>query len=420
MGRNQNNLIAGLDIGSTTVKIVVGQTVEDASGTLDLQILGAVQTPSVGVSKGSINSIEEVVSVVSSGLEKIERIVGVPIESVWLGITGLHIMSQSNKGVVAVSKADNEITAEDVERALEAAKAISVPLNYQVLHVLPKSFCVDGQSGIKDPIGMTGMRLEVDTQIILSSNSQLDTLSKSVYRAGLDIKDVVLSIIANAEATITDRQKDLGVAVLDIGGSTTSLAVFEEGDLLYNAILPIGSDHITNDIAIGLRTDIDMAEKVKVEFGDTRSDKISKRDQFDLSDLGAGTSDVFKRQFLSQIIEARVEEILSKVDDELKKAKRSGLLPAGIVLTGGGAKLPGMVESVKRYLRLPATLGYPMDIMSVTEKINDLSFATAVGLVKWGSVMEGHSRSGHAWGGGRKKIGQASKQIKQWIKSLIP
>jgi len=420
MGRNQNNLIAGLDIGSTTVKIVVGQTVEDASGTLDLQILGAVQTPSVGVSKGSINSIEDVVSVVSSGLEKIERIVGVPIENVWLGITGLHIMSQSNKGVVAVSKADNEITAEDVERALEAAKAISVPLNYQVLHVLPKNFCVDGQSGIKDPIGMTGMRLEVDTQIILSSNSQLDTLSKSVYRAGLDIKDVVLSILANAEATITDRQKDLGVAVLDIGGSTTSLAVFEEGDLLYNAILPIGSDHITNDIAIGLRTDIDMAEKVKVEFGDTRSDKISKRDQFDLADLGAGSSDVFKRQFLSQIIEARVEEILLKVDDELKKAKRSGLLPAGIVLTGGGAKLPGMVESVKKYLRLPATLGYPMDIMSVTEKINDLSFATAVGLVKWGSVMEGHGRGGHAWGGGRKKIGQASKQIKQWIKSLIP
>ena len=420
MGKNQNNLIAGLDIGSTTVKIVVGQAVEDASGTLDLQILGAVQTPSVGVSKGSINSIEDVVSVVSSSLEKIERIVGVPIESAWLGIAGLHIMSQSNKGVVAVSKADNEITAEDVERALEAAKAISVPLNYQVLHVLPKNFCVDGQSSIKDPIGMTGMRLEVDTQIILSSNSQLDTLSKSVYRAGLDIKDVVLSILANAEATVTDRQKDLGVAVLDIGGSTTSIAIFEEGDLLYNAILPIGSDHITNDIAIGLRTDIDMAEKVKVEFGDTRSDKISKKDQFDLADLGSGSSDIFKRQFLAQIIEARVEEILNKVDDELKKAKRSGLLPAGIVLTGGGAKLPGMVESVKRCLRLPATLGYPIDIMSVTEKINDLSFATAVGLVKWGLVMDKHSKGRHAWGDGTKKIGQASKQIKQWIKSLIP
>jgi cell division protein FtsA len=261
-------------------------------------------------------------------------------------------MSQLSKGVVAVSKADNEISEEDVARAVEASRAIATPLNYEVLHVLPRSFAIDGQGSIKDPVGMTGIRLEVDAQIILGSSSQIKNLTKAVYRTGLSIEDLVLSVLATAEATASQRQKELGVAVVNIGMSTTSLAVFEEGDILYTGILPIGSEHITNDIAIGLRTSIDIAEAVKVQYGDCQASEISKREEIDLLELGSSDHEIVKKQYVSEIIEARVEEILHKVDQELNKIKRSGLLPAGVILTGGGSKLPGLVLAVKKILTI--------------------------------------------------------------------
>jgi cell division protein FtsA len=328
-------------------------------------------------------------------------------------------MTQQSKGVVAVSKADSEISTEDVQRAVEAARAIATPLNYEVLHVLPKSFGVDGQTGIKDPVGMTGIRLDVDTQVILGLSSQIKNLTKAVYRAGLEIEDLVLSVIAMSEAVLTHRQKDLGVAVLNLGGSTTSLAVYEEGDLMHHAVLPIGAEHITNDVAIGLRTAIDIAERVKIKYGDCIYEALGKKDEIDLFELGADRHEMIKRKYLSEVIGARVEEIFYKVDQELKSVKRSGLLPAGVILTGGGAKMPGLVEATKKHLRLPAALGYPFNIASVTDKINDLSFSTAIGLVKWGNLMTGTYRrpgtTGKGW-----QLGAASQQLKKWIKALIP
>lgn len=425
MGKNEQKLIAGLDIGSNAVRLAVGQIVwkNQEAHSPELQILGAAETPSEGVQKGSISSIEDVVSVVSSCLEKTERMVGVPIDTVWVGINGLHILSQNSKGVVAVSKANREITEDDINRSLEAARAISTPINYEVLHVLPKSFNVDGQTGIQDPVGMTGIRLEVDSQIILGSSAQIQNITKAVYRTGLKIEDLVLTILATSEAVATPRQKELGAVVVDLGASTTSLAIFEEGEILHSAILPIGSQHITNDIAVGLRTSIDVAEKVKTEYGQAWSDSVDKKEEIDLYDLGAGEHEVVKRKYVSEIIEARVEEIMQKIDQELRKIQRSGMLPAGAIFSGGGAKLPGIIEMGKRHLRLPSTLGYPLNFLSVTDKINDLAFVNVIGLVKWGTLMHGpifkKSNAGNVFAKIRD-MGVSTWSFKDWFKTLLP
>lgn len=421
MKRDQQNLITGLDIGSSAVRIAVGKLAlrSENEREVELQILGTAEARSHGVHRGAISSIEDVVSSVSACLEQAERMVGVPLNSAWVGISGANVLTQNSKGVVAVSKADNEISDEDVERAIEASRAIATPLNFEVLHVLPRSFGIDGEGKIKDPVGMTGIRLEVDAQIILGSSSQIKNLSKAIYRTGLSIEDFVLSILATAESAVTERQKEIGVMVVNLGVATTSLAVFEEGDILHTAILPLGSEHITNDIALGLRTTVDIAEGVKIEHGDCSPHDISKREEIDLFELGAPDHEIIKKQYVGVIIEARVEEILHKIDQELVRIKRSGLLPAGVVFTGGGAKLPGLVEAAKKSLRLPAVLGYPMNIQSVTDKVNDLSFSTAVGLVKWGSIMQKHGHTVRE-GGARISIGGASSQIKKWVKSLLP
>lgn len=423
MRKDLQPLIAGLDIGSSAIRLAIGQMANRGDGeeNSELQILGAASVPSAGVHKGVINSIEDVVSSVSACLESAERMVGVPIDTAWVGISGLHIISQHSKGVVAVSKVDNEISAEDVHRAIEASRAIATPLNYEVLHVLPKYFTIDGQSNVKDPVGMTGIRLEVESQIILGSSSQIKNLTKAVYRTGLNIEDLVLGILAAAEAVITPRQKEIGVMVVNIGVSTTSLVVFEEGEIIHTAILPIGSEHITNDVAIGLRTSIDIAEAVKIEYGDCTPGQISKREEIDLSAFGAPDHEMVKKQYVSEIIEARMEEILQKIDGELNRIKRSALLPSGVVFTGGGAKLAGLTELAKKQLRLPAVLGYPLGIISATDKVNDLSFSTAVGLVKWGSMMQEEnwndsSKKGWGFGG----VGKAGSQLRKWVKALIP
>jgi len=416
--RTQTELITGLDIGSTAVRVAVAKQALLDDGSIDLQIVGLVEVPSEGVHKGVINSIEESVSAVSHALEQVEKVIGVPIDHAWVGMSGGHVTSQESKGVVAVAKSDGEIAEEDLERAVEAARTVATPLNYEILHVLPRSFCVDGQTGIKDPVGMTGVRLEVDTQIIQGLTSHIKNITKAVYRTGIDIDDLVFSILAIADVVVTPRQKDLGVAVVNIGGSTTSLLVFEEGDVIHSAVLPIGSEHITNDLAIGLRTSIEVAERVKVEYGECITKGISKKEMFDLGAVGAEVSEEVSRKYIAEIISARMEEILEKVDEELAGIERSGLLPAGVVLTGGGVRLAGLVDLAKDKLCLPVSLGYPLDMQSVSEKINDLSFTTAVGLVNWGANLQ-HG-SGKRSGFGRRSVDKVSQQVRGWFKSLVP
>jgi cell division protein FtsA len=380
-------IIVGLDVGSTAVRVAVGQLTTSRESVPELQLIGAAEVPSEGIQKGQIGSIEDAVSSVSSALEHAEKIVGLPIEHVWVGVSGTQIIAQESKGIIAVSRANSEITEEDIERAVEAAKNIATPLNYEILHVLPRSYSVDTQSGIKDPVGMTGMRLEVDTKIIHSVSSHIKNLSKVVYRAGVDIDDFVLSIFAAGEVVATPRQKELGCVIINIGGPTTSIVVYEDGDVIHSSVIPIGSSHITNDLALGLRTSIDIAEKVKCEYGECVSKKLSKKDTIDLFDSGAVSSEIVSRYYIAQIIEARVTEILEKVDDELSAIGRSRMLPAGALFVGGGSKIQGLIECAKEVLALPSQIGYPLSVESITDKVNDIAFVPAVGLVKWGSAF---------------------------------
>ncbi|MFH0857789.1 MAG: cell division protein FtsA, partial [Candidatus Magasanikbacteria bacterium] len=378
-GKNQANYITALDIGSTAIRVAIGQILLDREHDhTNIQIIGAIEVPSIGMQKGNVTSIEDLVSSVSEALEKAERLVGFRVENIWVGISGADIISQTSKGVVAVAKSDGEITQDDIDRAVEAARTINPPLNYEVLHVVPRNFSVDGQTGIKDPIGMTGMRLEVETQMVHGLSSHLKNITKAIYRTSVEIDDLVLSILAVGDAVTTMRQKELGVVVVNIGGPSTNMIVYEGGDIIHTAVLPIGSDLVTNDLAIGLRTSVDVAEEVKKHFTENITKKLNMADTIDLSDFGAQESELISKQYISEIMSARFAEIFDKINDELSKVDRCGMLPAGVVLTGGGVKVPGIVDLAKNELKLPVTLGYPIGVGGMGEYINDLGYATSV------------------------------------------
>ncbi|OGH67414.1 MAG: cell division protein FtsA [Candidatus Magasanikbacteria bacterium RIFCSPHIGHO2_02_FULL_47_14] len=414
---NTSEIITGLDIGSTGIRVAVGQYTEDQSGTADLQIIGTAEVGSSGIQKGVIVSIEEAVSAVSHVLEEAERLIGVPIEHGWVGISGTQILSQGSRGVVAVAKSDGEISGEDVMRVIDAAQTVAAPLNYEVLHVLPKHFTVDGQMGLKDPVGMTGVRLEVDAQIIYGATPYIKNVTKAIYRTGIEIDDLVVSILATADVVATQKQKELGVVVVDIGGSTTSVVVYEEGNSIHMGMIPIGSNHITNDLALGLQTPIEVAERLKIAYGDCLPHDIKKQEMIDLSEFGA-SAEVVSKKFVAEIIYARVSELLDKVNEELTKINRQALLPAGVLFTGGGAKLHGLIDVAREQLQMNAAYGFPRGLRSATEKINDLSYTPAIGLVSWGALSRdrGASVSRIRIPGG----GDIGNRVKKLFKFLIP
>ncbi|MFH1427618.1 MAG: cell division protein FtsA [Patescibacteria group bacterium] len=420
----KDNIITGLDIGSTAIRLVAGQRVNDGEGE-KLQIIGATTVPSEGVNKGLITSIEDATSSISACLEKAERLIGVPINSVWVSINDPHVKCVRSRGVVAVGKSDGEISEDDIERAIEAARAMSVPPNYEIIHVIPVKFTVDSQEDIKDPIGMSGIRLEVDTIIIQGLSSQIKNLTKTVYRTGLDIDDLVLSPLSSAEAVISSKQKELGVAIVDIGASTTGLAVYEEGELLHTAVIPIGSEHITSDVAIGLRCPINLAERIKIEYGSARPEQFTKKDEVDVSQLAQEEEvdddiNLVSRKYVAEIIEARVEEIFTKVDDELKKIDRSGMLPAGIFLIGGGTRLTDIVDVAKKKLRLPVVIGTGKNINTVIDKVQAPEFLAALGLVIWGDELTGRRKGFNInWPGGTA-VDKTIDKMKKWFSSLVP
>jgi cell division protein FtsA len=380
----KSHIITGLDVGSRSIKIVVAQYDMDGR---ELRIIGAANHPTKGIVNGNIISIEDVVNSISTTLEKVERVIGMPIEGAVIGISGPHIKSISSQGVVAVSKADGEIREEDVGRVIEAAQAVAVPHNYEILHVIPKTYKVDNQEDIKDPVGMTGIRLEVEAQIVMALSNQKKTIEKCMNRVGVDIDDEVFSILADSEAVLSREQKELGVALINIGASNTGLAVYEAGELLHTAVLPVGSGHITNDLAIGLRTSIRVAEMIKMQEATCILEDIKKRDEIDLSlfdeTLEGGRKNMIPKTEIANITKARVEEIFDLVAKELKNIERFGMLPAGVVLTGGGAKLQGIVEQAKEQLRLPVFLAKLQKINSIVDKTEDLSYSTVVGLLLW-------------------------------------
>lgn len=421
----KERLIAGIDLGSSAIRLAVGQVSVGSDKRESLNIIGAVEVFSQGIAKGSISSLEDAVSAISACLEQVERQIGLPISEAYVGIGGTYITVQLTKGVIGVSRTDGEIRSDDVQRAIDAARAVVNPANYEVVHVLPRGFSVDGQFGIKDPVGMQGIRLEVSAHIVQGLSNHVRNVTKAVFRTGLDITELVFLPLASAEAVTNARQREVGVCVVNVGSVTTSLAVYEEGELLHAAVVPIGSDHITSDIAIGLRTSLDVAERLKRSHVSAYADSVQKQAEVDLRDFGADQSEIVSPRFISDIAQARVEEIFEKVEKELKKIDRGGMLPAGIILTGSGVKLHGMAEVAKETLRLPVMVSSGVQVASpLVEIVQDPGYSAAIGLVLWGFESERDSggpktgmRAPSKSGAFFKKV---SSPIKKIFKSFIP
>jgi len=376
----KDNIVVGLDVGTTKVATCAGVASEGL-----IRILGYSRVPNVGMRKGVVIDIEDTVSAISSALEGTERMVGVPIRSAFVSLGGNHISSSISKGVVAVSRADGEISPSDVERVIEAAKTVALPPNREIIHVIPKSFMVDGQGGLADPIGMTGIRLETEAIVVGGSTSAIKNLTKCVHQSGLNLNDIVFAPLASSRALITKKQKELGVILIDIGGGTTSFAVFEEGDISHCSVVPVGSMHITNDIAIGLRTSLEIAEKIKIKYGIAIPETVSEAERINLSAFDPQDSQKIDRRYVSEIIHARLLEIFSLIREELRKIGKDGMLPAGIVFTGGGCQLEGLAELAKEELRLPAQIGMPIAaIEGLVDKLSEPVYSTSVGLMLYG------------------------------------
>lgn len=420
----KGDIVVGIDIGSSQVRTVIVQSFPEEELP---RVIGVGISQSAGLRKGMIVDLEEAVKSVNESVEKAERNAGVAVSSAVISLGGNHISSQSSKGVVAVGRADGEVTEDDVARVINAAQAISVPANKEIIHIIPKNYSLDDQKNIKDPVGMNGVRLEVDATIIEGSTPVIKNLIKCLEQAGIRIDDFVLAPLAATKACLSKRQKELGVILIDIGGGTTSIAVYEENDLLHTAVLPIGGSHITNDIAIGLRTSIDMAEKVKIEYGNAVPNEINKKEDINLAEIDQHEEGIVSRYHVAEIIEARLEEIFVMVNKELKKIGRDKLLPGGVVLTGGTAKLPGAVDLAKNILGLPAQTGFPSPLGGLVDKVDEPSFVTAVGLVLWGlESMPARKSSGGFFGGKNfggtitNGMGGTVHSMKNWLGKFLP
>jgi cell division protein FtsA len=419
----KNDIIVGIDVGSTNVRTVIVQIFPEEELP---RVVGVGLSESVGVRKGVIVDLEETTKAVNDSVEKAERSAGVSVRNAIVSIGGSHIISQSSKGVIAIGRADGEVTEDDIERVVNAAQAISVPPNKEIIHIIPRNYSLDDQKDIKDPVGMNGVRLEVDAMIIEGSTPVMKNLQKSVEQAGIEIKEFVLVPLAAAKATLSKRQKELGVVLVDIGGGTTSIAVYEENDLLHTAILPIGGSHITNDLAIGLRTSIDVAERVKIEFGNALPSDVGKKEDINLAEIDPNEEGIVSRYHVSEIIEARLEEIFDMVNKELKKIARDKLLPGGVVLVGGTAKLPGAVDLAKNILGLPAQTGFPMRLGGLIDKVDEPSFVTSVGLVLWGARNAVQGSRGESFFGKKitgsigNSVGGSVNHMRKWLEKFLP
>ena len=406
----QEEIYIGLDIGSTKVCCIVGLQEEGAQYP---SIIGVGIAPTSGMRKGVVVDVEETVSSITAAVDEAERISGVIIDRATVSIDGAHVQSLNSKGVIAVGRADQEITMDDLHRVEEAATAIQLPPNREILQVFPRSYSVDSQTNIKDPVGMNGVRLEVESHIITGGTPAIKNLDKSIFQAGIDIQGQVLVPLAAARAVLTKRQKELGVALIDIGGGTTGIAVYEEGDVLYSSVLPIGAGHITNDLAIGLRTDIDRAEKIKLAYVKAHHSKVNMNEKIRIEEL-EGDEAIVTRKELQRIADARLDEIFSLVRLELKKIGKDSMLPGGVVLTGGGAKMAGIEELAKEKLHLPAIVGKPEGFTGIVDRISDPAFAAPIGL-----MLENMTQA-VSYPPANAKLGQTVDRIKKTLRNLLP
>jgi cell division protein FtsA len=371
--------LVGLDVGTSKISAIVGEITDDGG----LDIIGIGLADSRGIRRGVVVNLEAAVESIKKAIDEAELTAGVEIDSVHLGLSGAHAKAFNSRGVVAVAGKNREITREDVRRAIDAAKAVALPSGREILHVLPQDFVVDEQDGIGAPVGMTGTRLEVNVHVVTGSASSTQNIVACVNRAGVAVIETVLEQLAASEAVLTQDEKELGVAIVDIGGGTTDFAIFERGSLWHTGVVAVGGDHFTNDIAVGLRTPIPDAEKIKRRCGCALSAMVDEDETMEVASVGGRKSRVMARRILSEILQPRAEEIFHLLWDEIRRAGFEKSLNSGIVLTGGGAMLDGMAEIAEQIFDLPIRRGAPAGVGGLADHVNSPAYATAVGLVMY-------------------------------------
>jgi cell division protein FtsA len=409
-------VLSGIDIGNAQVKVVIAKMASDGSRP---EILGVGSAPSNGLRRGMVVDMEGTIDDVRTAVERAEAMAGEKIRRAYLAVSGLHIRTQVSRGVIAVSRADNEISPSDIDRVIKAASVVSLPANREIIHVIPKAFIVDGAEYVKNPLGMKGVRLEADVMIVDGLSPYLRNLIKCVNENNIDISGLVYAPIASALSTLDKNQKEYGAMTIDFGGDTSHVAVYEEADMIHSAVLPIGSRHITKDLAVLLRTSMDVAEQVKIEHGATsHNEDMRRKNEVDLTSA-LGEEFVIAKKQLVRYVDARVYELFDMINEELKKIARHGTLPAGAILSGGGANLPGIIQLAKERLRLPVRLARSVHFEGISEVVDDPSYSVAMGLVLWGMENEMGSARGksQSYGGGG---GDVFKKISNWLKNFLP
>lgn len=427
-----HKIVVGVDIGTNKIITVIAKVSEEGT----TNILGVSEVKSAGIKKGQIVDIEDAVSAINASLEAAERMAGYSVSHVIASIGGSHIESQNSRGVVAVSAPQGEITDNDLTRVIDAARAVSFPSSREIIHVLPRNYSVDGQEGIKDPIGMTGVRLEVDTHIISANATSIRNLEKALTTVGVDVDGFVFSGYASSLAVLSETEKELGVVLVDIGAGTTDISVYVDGSVAHSSVLPIGARHITNDLAIGLRISLESAEALKLFLSkqqkepafmpvDDEGKRVRSTDEIDLTSLHLPEDIklVSRKTLVEGIIRPRLNEIFSMVGQELKKSGWGGQTPAGLVITGGGAKTVGIVEAAKRTMAMPVRVGQPHDLKGIKDEIEDPAASAVIGLIIYGSTIESSKSLPFGFSMPQMKFmpsGKFGKKILEFIKSFIP
>ena len=399
-------LIVGLDIGTYKISAIVAEIGESG-----VEIVGIGTAPSRGLRKGVVVNIDATVESIRKAVEEAELMAGCEIHTVYTGIAGAHVKGFNSHGVVAVKA--TEVSGGDVDRVLDAARAVALPMDRQVVHVLPQEFLVDDQDGIKQPIGMAGVRLEAKVHIITASVTSTQNIVRCCERSGLEVADLVLEPLAAAEAVVTPEERELGVALVDIGGGTTDIVVFQGGAVKHTAVLPIGGNHLTNDIATGLRTPFADAEKIKQRFGCAVSSMVSRTETIEVPSVGGRSPRVLSRQILAEIIEPRVEEIFSLVAREVSRSGYEDILASGVVVTGGSTVLEGVPELAEQVFHLPVRLGVPLSVGGLVDVVSSPMYATGVGLILHGirrAAVNGH-HDGRMWHRIRHRVKEIFAEI---------
>jgi cell division protein FtsA len=409
----EQRTIVSIDVGTTKVCTLVGEVYENGQ----LRIIGVGVAPSRGLRKGVVVNVHEATEAITASVRKAERISGYQITSAYVGVGGGHVSAINSRGVVGISRSARGISEFDIERALDAARAIAIPHNREIIHTIPRGYVVDGQEGVKDPIGMQGIRLEVETHIVTGASTSVSNLVKCVRDTGVEIDDLILQPLASGEAVLKETEQEMGVVLADIGGGTTDIGIFIEGSIWHTVVLGTGGEHLTRDVAVGLRTPFNTAEELKIQYGHAVPASLTTDEMIEVTSFGNGARQRVSRMELSAVIEARAEEILALILREVKRSGYDGLLAAGLVMCGGSADLAGFRELGQQVLQLPVRVGRPHELQGLTDVLESPAYATSVGLLLWGMRHEEMSRPEPRR---KRPPNEIVQRVRNWFRAFLP